>query len=201
MGTEKFLVYGIDRGTLRGLVSVTLMQGATNSLLPPTSLRMVWKVMLLIPLLLGAIWATPLHAGMPKAQKHEYRREIFQLENAWRDAILRGNVTTLDRLMADDYLAITSSGALQTKEQTLAYLRSGQLRFTSLQLFDRKIRFYGKTALVTSMAEARGTTPEGVVSGRYRYTRVYVQDPKGEWKIVSFEASRIHRLHKLGGNK
>lgn len=159
------------------------------------------RMAMLIPLLLGVVCATPIYAGMPKAQKHEYRREIFQLEETWRDAILKGNINALDGLLADDYLAITSSGTLQTKEQTLAYLRSGQLHFTSLQLFDRKVRFYGKTALVTSMAEARGTTPEGVVSGRYRYTRVYVQNPKGEWKIVSFEASRIHRLHKSGGNK
>jgi ketosteroid isomerase-like protein len=29
------------------------------------------------------------------------------------------------------------------------------------------------------------------ISGSYRYTRVYVRDAQGKWKIVSFEASRI----------
>jgi ketosteroid isomerase-like protein len=37
----------------------------------------------------------------------------------------------------------------------------------------------------------KGTTPQGAVSGAYRYTRVYVRDAQGAWKIVSFEASRI----------
>lgn len=173
------------------------MQGATNSLLPPTSLQRVWKATL-IPVLLFAVCAIPLYAGMPRAQKHESRRVIFELEETWRNALLKGNTEAMADLLADDYLAITPSGTLQTREQTLANLRSGRVRFTALQVSDRKVRFYGKTALVTSVADARGTTPEGVISGRYRYTRVYVQDPKGEWKIVSFEASRIHRS---GGNK
>jgi len=47
------------------------------------------------------------------------------------------------------------------------------------------------TALVTSLAEVRGSSADGDFSGRYRYTRVYVRDARGAWKIVSFEASRI----------
>ena len=94
-------------------------------------------------------------------------------------------------LLADDYMAITAYGTLQTKDETLANLRSGRTHFTTLDVSDRKVRFYGKTALVTSQAEVKATTPEGEISGSYRYTRVYVRDAQGEWKIVSFEASRI----------
>jgi ketosteroid isomerase-like protein len=53
------------------------------------------------------------------------------------------------------------------------------------------VRFYGTTAVVTSIAQVNGVTSEGDISGSYRYTRVYVRDPAGKWKIVSFEASRI----------
>jgi len=68
-------------------------------------------------------------------------------------------------LLADDYMAITAYGTLQTKEQALANLRSGRMHFTSLDVSDRKVRFYGKTALVTSLAEVQGTTAEGDISG------------------------------------
>ena len=60
-----------------------------------------------------------------------------------------------------------------------------------LDLTDRKVRFYGSTAVVTSLAEIQASTPDGQVSGNYRYTRVYVRDPQGAWKIVSFEANRV----------
>jgi len=49
--------------------------------------------------------------------------EIDQLEETWREAILKSNTTAMNALLADDYLAITASGTLQTKEQALANLR------------------------------------------------------------------------------
>lgn len=129
--------------------------------------------------------------AMPRAEKHEGRQRIERLEDAWRNAIVHGNIAAVDGLLADDYMAITPTGILQSKDQALAALRSGEMKFVSLELSDRKIRLYGKTALVTSRAEVKGTGLEGDMSGRYRYTRVYVRDSHGVWKIVSFEASRI----------
>ena len=129
--------------------------------------------------------------AMPRAEKHETRHQIEQLEDTWSNALLRGNVAAMDTLLADDYMAITPTGILQSKEQALANLRAGTVHFKSIDLSDRKIRFYGTTALVTSRAEVTATSPEGNISGSYRYTRVYVKDAHGVWRIVSFEASKI----------
>jgi len=130
-------------------------------------------------------------APVPKAHRHEYRREIDQLEDAWRTAMLKGNRTALESLLADDYTAITAKGAIQTKDQALDNLKSGALELTSLSISDRKVRIYGTTAVVTSLAELTGSRNDQELTGRYRYTRVYVRNPQGQWKIVSFEASRI----------
>ena len=129
--------------------------------------------------------------GMPRGQRHEVRHEIDQLEDTWRDAVIHRNSSAMENLLADDYIAITANGTLQSKDQTLATLRAGTLRFASIEFSDRKVRFYGQTALVTSRAEVSGTTSEGDMSGSFRFTRVYVKDDHGAWKIVSFEASRI----------
>jgi ketosteroid isomerase-like protein len=154
-------------------------------------------------MLLLALCAAPamLHAGQPRAQKHESRHEIDQLEDEWREAILKSNTSEMDKLLADDYIAITASGTLQTKDQTLASLRAGRMHFTSLDIADRKVRFYGTTALVTSLAEVHGSTADGEISGSFRYTRVYVRDPLGTWRIVSFEASRIHEGGEHGDHR
>jgi ketosteroid isomerase-like protein len=135
--------------------------------------------------------ATALQAGMPRAEKHESRHEIDQLEEQWRNAVLKANTSAMDALLADDYMAITATGTIQTKDQALANLRAGLTHFTEMDLSDRKVRFYGSTALVTSRAQVSGATPEGKLTGAYRYTRVYVRDARGQWKIVSFEASPI----------
>ena len=128
---------------------------------------------------------------IPRAQRHEYRHEIDQAEEAWRSAMLKGNAAALASLLSDDYTAITAKGAIETKEQAISSLRAGGLQLTGLSISDRKVRIYGATAVVTSMAELTGSRNAHEVSGRYRYTRVYVRNQAGQWKIVSFEASRI----------
>jgi len=138
-----------------------------------------------------AAYCLPLHAGIGYAQKHEGRHEIDQLEDDWRNAVLTSDAKAMDALLADDYIAITASGTLQSRDEALATLRSGRVHFTTLNITDRKVRFYGNTAVVTSLADVQATTPDGPVAGSYRYTRVYVRDAQGAWKVVSFEASRV----------
>lgn len=133
---------------------------------------------------------------VPRAQRHEYHHEIDQVEEAWRTAILKSNSTGLAALLADDYTGITAKGAIQTKDQAIANLKSGALQVTALNISDRKVRVYGATAVVTSVAELTGSKNDQEVTGRYRYTRVYVRNQQGQWKIVSFEASRIQEANE-----
>lgn len=154
----------------------------------------VGLVLLLMP---GVAQSKPNRQGMPRAERHESRQEILQLEEKWADAIVKHNVPAMDKLLGDDYIGITPNGTLESKEQTLENMKNGVVSLTSIEVSDRKIRFYGKTAVVTSKAEVTGDTEGSKASGSYRYTRVYVRDPSGGWKIVSFEASRIREPGKL----
>jgi ketosteroid isomerase-like protein len=130
-------------------------------------------------------------SGTAMGQKHESRHDIDQLEDEWRDAVLSSNTKVMDSLLAVDYMGITASGTLQSRDETLQSLSSGKTHFTVLDISDQKVRFYATTAVVTSLANIQATTPEGRVIGNYRYTHVYVRDEEGNWKIVSFEASRV----------
>jgi ketosteroid isomerase-like protein len=132
---------------------------------------------------------------MPKGERHESRMAIDQLEEKWRDAILKDDAVTMGTLLADDYTGITAYGTLQSKEDTLSSMRSGRLHLTLMDISDRKVRFYGTTALVTSTAMVQGASPDGNVTGNYRYSHVYVKDAQGDWKIVNFEASRVGHPH------
>jgi ketosteroid isomerase-like protein len=178
--------FRIDRRNLPGLLSDTLMPGSIVNPAGILSRRMALAVALAL-----AACAPALQAETQRAQRHEKRHEIEQIEDAWRDAILKSNVSAMEALLGDDYIAITASGTLETKEKALANLRAGLVHFNSIAFSERKLRFYGTTALVTSRAEVRGMISNRDISGSYRYTRVYARDGQGKWKIVSFEASRI----------
>lgn len=156
---------------------------------PPSIRRSFLALLIALSCLVPA--TAQARSGMPRAERNESRHEIDQLEDRWRDAVLHRNAQVMDGLLADDYIAITANGSLQSKEQTLNNLRSGSLHFSAISISDRKVRFYGQTALVTSRAEVTGSASDGGLTGSFRYTRVYVRDAHGVWKIVSFEVSRI----------
>jgi ketosteroid isomerase-like protein len=179
----------IDRATGSQLASNTPMTGSAGQTLKPIQRPQAGRVIVTAVLL--AACTTPLFARMPHPQRHERRHEIDHLEEVWRDAVLKDDTAAMSGLLSDDYIAITPNGTLQTKEEVLADLKSGRTHVTNLEVYDRKVRFYGSTALVTSLADVQATTGEGDMNGSYRYTRVYVQDPQGVWKIVSFEANRV----------
>ena len=153
----------------------------------------------LAPFLVLPGWASPQQVAgnkMPRSQKSESRHVIDGLEEKWRDAVLKNDVNALDSLMADDYVGIMSNGTLETKAQAIDRYRSGAWHVTTLNTSDRKVRFYGRTAVVTSLVEAAGSGADGPIDGMYRYTRVYARESRGIWKIVNFEANHLDHPHE-----
>jgi ketosteroid isomerase-like protein len=134
--------------------------------------------------------APPAVAALPHHPNHEVHKEIETLEMQWRQAQLSNDVGVMDRLLADDYVGISANGIIETKSEALALRRAGTLHITSLDINDLKVRIYGDTAVVTSRADLEGASGSTNIGGKYRYTRVYNRR-YGQWKIVSFEASRI----------
>ena len=147
------------------------------------------RTLLIALLLLTAVH--PASALFPRHETHSVHKQIESLEMEWRQAQLDNNVAVIDHLLADDYVGISANGTIETKTQALAQRKAGTVRITQLDLNDLKVRLYGDTAVVTSKAQLEGTNGESDISGKYRYTRVYSRR-LGQWKIVSFEASRMH---------
>ena len=169
------------------------MTGAIHSVPARTKCRLAFR-WLLVSLLLAS-FAPRLHAGLGKALKHERHHEIDALEEAWSGAILRGDADALATMLSDDFIAITTRGMLQTRDEVLNSLRTRQTRIVSLDLSDRKVRFYGSTAVVTSLAQVEGSNENQDISGSFRYTHVYVRNSSGKWMLVSAESSRIPETH------
>jgi ketosteroid isomerase-like protein len=143
--------------------------------------------------------ALPAPPGLiPKRETRAVHKQIEGLEMEWRQAQLDNDITVISNLLADDYVGITANGTVETKSQTIAQRKAGTVRITALDLDDLKVRLYGDTAVVTSKAELQGINGQSDISGRYRYTRVYNRR-LGQWKIVSFEASRIHDVDARPG--
>src|SRR3974390_3178705 len=126
----------IDLLTFPGLLSDTFMSGTAGTFSVKVNRGTAVKRFLAI-VMIALFSAGMLHAGQAKTKKHDARHEIFGLENAWRDALLNSDTNAMGALLADDYMAITASGMVQTKQEALANLRTHRLHITTLLLSDR----------------------------------------------------------------
>lgn len=137
----------------------------------------------------GAGWALP--NPVHHVHKRESKEQIEDLEQQWRSAILTGDVGLMDSLLSDDYVGISMSGQINTKQMQLDRLRNRTLKIVTMDLTDVKVKLVGSVAVVTSSAQITGTNDGVDMQGTFRYMRVYQRLPTGNWKITNFEATRV----------
>jgi ketosteroid isomerase-like protein len=128
-------------------------------------------------------------------KKRDYKHEVEGLEEQWRVAQLAGDVSAMDRLLADDYVGISINGEVNTKAQQLDRLRTRSLIVSKISFSDMKVKLVGQVAIVTSLANVEGTNDGLPINGQYRYTRVYQRLAPGNWKITNFELTLVPHRH------
>lgn len=130
-----------------------------------------------------------------KENKRMESREIESLEEDWRQAMLKGDTATLEKLLSDDFLAISANGTLSDKQQYLRRLGSRANQFSRIDLMDTKVRLQPTSAVVISQARVTGQLDGRQIDGIYRYTKVYGRTVGGPWHVLNFEATRVSGPH------
>ncbi len=134
---------------------------------------------------------------MPGEHKADAKRQVEVLEAEWRRAQLSGDLATIDRLLADDFVGISMSGQVNTKAQVLDRMRNHTFVVSRMDMTEQKVKVVGEVAIVTVRATVQGTSKGTPVNGEFRYTRIYHRLPTGDWKITNFEATRVHSNRDL----
>jgi hypothetical protein len=119
-------------------------------------------------------------------------QEILQLEHGIAEAVVKKDTAFVDRVWGDDFFYTGIRGELKGKADILAELKTGDLVFDVMEFDDIKVRVYGETVVVTGRATTKGRSPQGEITGVFRYTRVYV-NRQGQWRLVAFQGTPIVR--------
>ncbi len=117
-------------------------------------------------------------------------QSIRGLMEELRQASLKGDAATFDKLLADDYIVIVDTGSTLTKTDVVENIKSGKLKYAAADVSDLKVRVYGDTALVNATLNVKGHLGDADISGRFRTVRVWVKR-KGQWQSVSHQYTRI----------
>lgn len=124
-----------------------------------------------------------------ETQTENVEQTIRRLETERSQAIARGDFATLERIYADDFSLVSTSGTVRNKAQFIADHKSGALKTESQTFADVKVRVYGDAAIVTGLMTQKGRDKGQDISGQIRYTRVYVKR-NGQWQFVAGHNSR-----------
>jgi ketosteroid isomerase-like protein len=105
-------------------------------------------------------------------------------------ALKEQDYIALEGLYADDYMLVRPDGSVLNKQDVLQDLRSGGLRFHSIELGQTKVRMYGATAVLTAESQA-DSSRDGVESrSHFRLIAVYVQQGQAI-KLVHFQSTSL----------
>jgi ketosteroid isomerase-like protein len=116
--------------------------------------------------------------------------QIKKMEKDRAAAVVKGDVATLEKLTSDDYMFINAYGQLSDKATTMNGIKTGNIKLTSNEVSDLKVRVYGDTAVVTGKSTAKGTIGGHELKGPVMFTRVYVKK-NGKWQSVAFQQTPI----------
>jgi len=139
----------------------------------------------LVALLALVALAPPLARAQAPAEK-----ELMDVENHWGEATVKGDVQALERLYAEEYLAIDPAGATFTKAQDIANVKSGNFKLATYKLDELKVRLHGEVAVVTGRNTIKATYMGKDISGAYRFTDVFVKRG-GRWQALTTQGTLV----------
>ena len=107
---------------------------------------------------------------------------------ALRKAMIAGDKSALDKLVADELSYGHSSGRLETKAEFVADLTSGKAGFSSIELSDQTVNIVDNIALVRHVFVGASRRHGGTL--KLSNLTVWLQQ-QGQWKLVARQAAKL----------
>jgi ketosteroid isomerase-like protein len=116
--------------------------------------------------------------------------QVKQLEDQIRTAVIKGDTSTLERYLADDYVGIGPNGMKDDKSQTIQQLKDGTVKYSAIDVTEENVRMYGNTGIYNGRGNVKLTINGQPQTADVRVTIVWMKQ-NGQWKRISFQATRV----------
>jgi ketosteroid isomerase-like protein len=113
----------------------------------------------------------------------EAERYIIESERQWAESVATGDVSVIERILADDFIGVDPDGKQYNKAEMVGDTRNAPKHFASNHLNQVKVRFYGDTAV--AQGDESWVRRDGK-RGRFVWTDTWVKR-NGKWQIVAAE--------------
>ena len=130
-------------------------------------------------------------SGPIAAQTTSDETELRRLEDNWCRALKTRDTALLNQILAQDYVEVTSSGAIESRAEAMAAIQDPQSSTTSCGNSNVTVRVFGNAAVVTGVMDHAGTSNGVLFRGkRLVFTDTYVRRD-GRWQCVAGQSTAI----------
>ena len=116
--------------------------------------------------------------------------ELLKLERAFADAIIKNDLESVGRIVADDWIIVDPNGEIVDRTRFFEVIKSGALTHDIMESEDFRVRVYGESAVVTAITSTKGKFMGQEFSTRERATDVFVKRD-GRWECVLTHLTRF----------
>jgi ketosteroid isomerase-like protein len=130
-------------------------------------------------------------SGKQTARNLKAERELKKVEEDWANAYLRHDAAALERILADEFISVSSNGKSHNKRQDIEELKADSVVYDYSTPYDLEIRVYGDGAVVIGRTKERGHYDSGrQFVNEYRWTDIFVKR-QGRWQCVAAQVASI----------
>jgi len=115
---------------------------------------------------------------------------VLKADNDRFAAMQKDDVAALEKILGDELHYTHTSAVVQTKAQFIDDIRTGKIKYLSVEPNDQNVDVFGNVAVVTGGAAVHIILNGADQSFKIRYTNVQV-NRNGRWEMVAWEATRL----------
>ncbi len=117
---------------------------------------------------------------------------IRRLENAEREAILKGDTTMLYQLMSSRIVVQNPENAMVGFRQIINKVKTGKINYASFERLIEKITFIDNTSIVMGkeVLIPQGSTQNAGKTITRRFTNIWMKE-KDVWKLIARQATLV----------
>ena len=131
------------------------------------------------------------HISSVKRDRKVMEAEVLKASEQYSQIIKNKDVAAMDKILSREYLYTNEDGKIITREEELAYHKSGNVILEMIEISDQKVRIIENNAAVeTGIFKYKGTNKGQPYFGSGRYTATWMHRD-GVWQIVADHTSPI----------
>lgn len=115
---------------------------------------------------------------------------VLKADNDRFTAMLKADSAALEKLLADELSYTHSNAQVQDKAAFISDIKTGKIKYLTIEATDQKVRVFGNAAVVTGGASVHVVQNGNDLTFKIRYTNTHL-NRGGAWQMVAWQSTRL----------